>query len=132
MFSTNNFSKLNKPKTYIVSALSGIGIYYAQRVSVTISILTGFSYYIYLTLNGGKKKKKCCGGKNKSKTGKCCGGGDGSCCKPKVEKPKPVEKACCGGGSCGKKETKESLSKKNDSGFDEISTDFTAQFSKTK
>ena len=134
MFSTSNFSKLNTPKTYIFTAVSSIGIYLVPRVSIKLSILAGLSFYLYnvLTSTGDKKKKKkCCGGKNKSKTGKCCSGGDGSCCskKEKIEKKEP-KKGCCGSKSCSKKILDEGESKSSNQEFDEISTDFTAQFAK--
>lgn len=131
MFSTSNFSVLNTPKTYVVSVVSGIGIYLSPRLSIKLSILTGLSLYLFNVLtNSGNKKKKCCGGKNKSKTGKCCSGGDGSCCSKKVEVKEKEKKGCCGSGSCSKKGGNESVEKTKDSDFDEISTDFTAQFAK--
>lgn len=128
MFSTNNFCKLNTPKTYIITTVSGIAIYLAPRVSIKLSVLTGLSLYLYKILSSADGKKKCCGGKNKSKTGKCCSGGDGSCCS-KENKP-AKKKGCCGGNSCSKKSGANVDSKEDKEGFDDISTDFTAQFAK--
>lgn len=129
MFSTHNISILNTPKTYFFSVVSGIGIYLSPRLSIKLSILTGLSLYFFNVLTtSGNKKKKCCGGKNKSKTGKCCSGGDGSCCSKKEEVKE--KKGCCGSGACSKKGGNNSLDKSKNTDFDEISTDFTAQFAK--